>query len=109
MIIKVAQKASDAYKYLFLYPKAGAQVAKTVLSPTTHIRNFLSASAFSLANGTLFTNPKLVKEAVAKSLKSIQLGVRSPEAMKEYRELLELGVVNSNTKNGRLSSSFKRY
>ena len=97
---KVAQKASDAYKYLFLYPKAGAQVAKTVLSPTTHIRNFLSASAFSLANGTLFTNPKLVKEAVAKSLKSIQLGVRSPEAMKEYRELLELGVVNSNTKMG---------
>ena len=97
---KVAKKASDAYKYLFLYPKAGAQVAKTVLSPTTHIRNFLSASAFSLANGTLFTNPKLVKEAVAKSLKSIQLGVRSPEAMKEYRELLELGVVNSNTKMG---------
>ena len=45
---------SDAYKYLFLYPKAGAQVAKTVLSPTTHIRNFLSASSFSVANGTLF-------------------------------------------------------
>ena len=97
---KVAKKASDAYKYLFLYPKAGAQVAKTVLSPTTHIRNFLSASAFSLANGTMFTNPRLVKEALAKSLKSIQLGVRSPEAMKEYRELLELGVVNSNTRMG---------
>ena len=35
-----------------------------------------------------------------KALKSIQLGVRSPEAMKEYRELLELGVVNSNTRMG---------
>ena len=45
MTNKVKKKASDAYKYLFLYPKAGAQVAKTVLSPTTHIRNFLSASA----------------------------------------------------------------
>jgi hypothetical protein len=97
---KFAKGMSDAYKYLFLYPKAGAQVAKTVLSPTTHVRNFLSASAFSLANGTMFTNPKLVKDAMAKALRTVQLGVRSPEAMKEYRELLELGVVNSNTKMG---------
>jgi hypothetical protein len=97
---KFAKGMSDAYKYLFLYPKAGAQVAKTVLSPTTHVRNFLSASAFSLANGTMFTNPKLVKDAMAKAIRSVQLGVRSPEAMKEYRELLELGVVNSNTKMG---------
>jgi hypothetical protein len=39
-------------------------------SPTTHIRNFLSASAFSLANGTLFTNPKLVTDAMAKAHKN---------------------------------------
>ena len=97
---KFAKGLSDAYKYLFLYPKAGAQVAKTVLSPTTHIRNFLSASAFSIANGTMFANPKLVKDAMAKAIRSVQLGIRSPEAMKEYRELLELGVVNSNTKMG---------
>jgi hypothetical protein len=97
---KFAKGLSDGYKYLFLYPKAGAQIAKTVLSPTTHIRNFLSASAFSIGNGTLFTNPKLVKDAMAKALRTVQLGVRSPEAMKEYRELLELGVVNSNTKMG---------
>jgi hypothetical protein len=97
---KVAQGFSDAYKYLFLYPKAGAQVAKTVLSPTTHIRNFLSATAFSLANGTLFTNPKLFLDSVRKALRTVQMGVRSPEAMKEYREMLELGIVNSNTKMG---------
>ena len=97
---KVAQGFSDAYKYLFLYPKAGAQIAKTVLSPTTHIRNFLSATAFSLANGTLFTNPKLFLESVRKALRTVQMGVRSPEAMKEYREMLELGIVNSNTKMG---------
>jgi len=93
-------KLAEAYKYTILYPKAGAQIAKTVLSPTTHIRNFLSASAFSVANGTLFTNPSLVLKAINKARKSVQLGVRSPEAMKEYRELLELGVVNSNTKMG---------
>jgi hypothetical protein len=97
---KFAKGMSDAYKYVFLYPKAGAQIAKTVLSPTTHVRNFLSASAFSLANGTLFTNPKLVKDAMAKAIRTVQLGLRSPEAMKEYREMLELGVVNSNTKMG---------
>ena len=104
---KFSKGMSDAYKYLFLYPKAGAQVAKTVLSPTTHVRNFLSASAFSLANGTMFTNPKLVKDAMAKAIRSVQLGVRSPEAMKEYRELLELGVVNSNTKMGDYQSLLK--
>jgi hypothetical protein len=104
---KFAKGMSDAYKYLFLYPKAGAQVAKTVLSPTTHVRNFLSASAFSLANGTMFTNPKLVKDAMAKALRTVQFGVRSPEAMKEYREMLELGVVNSNTKMGDYQSLLK--
>jgi hypothetical protein len=104
---KFAKGISDAYKYLFLYPKAGAQVAKTVLSPTTHVRNFLSASAFSLANGTMFTNPKLVKDAMAKAIRSVQLGLRSPEAMKEYRELLELGVVNSNTRMGDYQSLLK--
>jgi len=104
---KFAKGLSDAYKYIFLYPKAGAQVAKTVLSPTTHIRNFLSASAFSLANGTMFANPKLVKDAMAKAIRSVQLGIRSPEAMKEYRELLELGVVNSNTKMGDYQSLLK--
>ena len=93
-------KVGNAYKYIFLYPKAGAQIAKTVLSPTTHIRNFLSASAFSVANGTLFTNPALVARAINKARKSVQLGVRSPEAMAEYRELLELGVVNTQTKMG---------
>ena len=97
---KFAKGISDAYKYVFLYPKAGAQIAKTVLSPTTHIRNFLSASSFSIANGTLFTNPKLVKDAIAKAAKTVQLGLRSPQGMKEYRTLLEKGVVNTNTSMG---------
>ncbi len=92
--------ASWAYKNLFLAPKAGAQIAKTVLSPTTHMRNFLSATGFSLANGTLFTNPKLFAEAAATAAKTVQLGLRSPKAMAEYREMVELGVVNNNVKMG---------
>jgi hypothetical protein len=98
---------STAYKNLFLVPKAGAQVAKTVLSPTTHMRNFLSATGFSLANGTLFVNPKLFAEAAATAAKTVQLGLRSPKAMAEYREMLELGVVNSNTKMGDYMSLLK--
>ena len=102
-----ARGMSTAYKNLFLAPKAGAQIAKTVLSPTTHMRNFLSASGFALANGTFFTNPKLFAEAVATAAKTVQLGLRSPQAMKEYREMLELGVVNSNVKMGDYMSLLK--
>ena len=104
---KFSQGLTDAYKYTVLYPKAGAQIAKTVLSPTTHIRNFLSATGFSLGNGTLFADPRLVKEAFSKAFKTVQLGVRSPEAMKEYRKLLRLGVVNTNTSMGDYQSLLK--
>jgi len=97
---KFSKGMSDAYKYLFLYPKAGAQVAKTVLSPTTHIRNFLSASSFSIANGTLFMDPRIVAKAMKEAAKTVQFGLRSPEGMKEYRKLLRGGVVNTNTKMG---------
>ena len=42
----------------------------------------------------------MVARAINKARKSVQLGVRSPEAMDEYRRLLELGVVNTQTKMG---------
>ena len=97
---KFSKGLSDAYKYVFLYPKAGAQIAKTVLSPTTHIRNFLSASSFSIANGTLFMDPRIVAKAMKEAAKTVQFGLRSPQGMREYRKLLEGGVVNTNTKMG---------
>jgi hypothetical protein len=97
---KFSKGLSDAYKYTFLYPKAGAQIAKTVLSPTTHMRNFLSASSFSIANGTLFADPRLIAKAIKSAAKSVQFGLRSPEGMREYRKLLRGGVVNTNTSMG---------
>ena len=39
--------------------------------------------------------------------KQFSLDVRSPKAMEEYREMLELGVVNSNTKMGDYLSLLK--
>ena len=54
---------SGLYRYGLLTPKAGAQFAKTVLSIPTHIRNFLSSGAFSLANGTLLTSPRYLQSS----------------------------------------------
>ena len=39
------------YSGLVLYPKATSQIAKTILAPVTHMRNFISAGAFAAANG----------------------------------------------------------
>ena len=47
-----------------LYPKATSQMAKTILAPFTHARNFISAAAFAAANGFVpFGNTKDVKRA----------------------------------------------
>ena len=48
--------AGQLYKYTILGPKAITQVAKTVLSAVTHMRNFLSAASFALANGAAYPN-----------------------------------------------------
>ena len=96
--------ASWGWRNLFLTPKAGSQYAKTVLSVPTHIRNFLSSSAFSLANGTVLENPVIFGKAMNEARKLVQIGLRDPKAMEKYRELLELGVVNSNTRMGDLKN-----
>jgi len=95
------------YRNLVLFPKAASQIAKTVLSPVTHFRNFFSASAFSGANGVFFENPLVVKEALKSAVDTIQLGTRSKEANDLYRELLELGVVNSEVRLGDLKALMK--
>ena len=51
-----------AYKTMILLPKAVSQVAKTILSPITHIRNFISAGAFASANGIFFPSYGNIKE-----------------------------------------------
>jgi hypothetical protein len=42
------------YKYAILAPKALSQVAKTVLSPVTHARNFITASVFCCSEWSIF-------------------------------------------------------
>ena len=56
------------YKYAVLAPKAGSQIAKTILSPLTHVRNLLSAGAFVAANGAAFPNYGDIKLLFPESL-----------------------------------------
>jgi hypothetical protein len=88
------------YRNLVLFPKAASQVAKTILSPQTHFRNLFSATAFSAGNGILFENPALVGKAFRDAFGKLQVGTRSAEANEAYRELLNLGVVNSQVQLG---------
>ena len=84
------------YNNLVLYPKGTSQMAKTILAPFTHVRNFVSATAFAGANGILpFGNTKDVKAAWT-ALQAAGPGMKQSNEF--YQELLRLGVVNSSVR-----------
>ena len=93
---------AQLYQNLVLYPKATSQMAKTILAPFTHARNFISAAAFAGANGFIpFGNTADVKAAWnALQVGSGRFGTR--QANEFYQELLRLGVVNSQVQMGDL-------
>ena len=85
------------YRNLLLFPKGVSQLAKTVFSIPTHLRNMFSAFGFAGANGTLF-DTEFYKSAFAEGIEVsglLKVGPPSAKAQAAYRELLELGVVNS--------------
>ena len=99
---------SAAWRYGVLTPKAGAQYAKTILSVPTHIRNFLSSAAFSIANGAILSDPRLFARAMQNAFGSVQVGGPRKELSQEkYREYLELGIVNTNVRLGDLRNLMK--
>lgn len=95
---------SQLYQNLILYPKATSQMAKTVLAPITHARNFISAGAFAAANGII---PFADTEAVKQAYNALQIGGRTKAGNELYQELLRLGVVNSNVTQGDLQRLLK--
>lgn len=105
------QGASFLYRNLILIPKAGSQLAKTVLSIPTHVRNVMSAGAFAGANGVLFTNPadlaKAFKEGAQISGLFNLKSYRPDQLEKAYREMLELGIVNQQVQIGDMKNIFK--
>ena len=89
------------YESLVLYPKATSQIAKTILSPVTHMRNFVSAGAFAAANGIL---PFADRTAIKQAYQALQTPLKGTmQQNKLYQKLLRLGVVNSNVRLGDLS------
>ena len=104
----LGQTASAAIRYGLLTPKAGAQYAKTILSIPTHIRNFLSSAAFSVANGAIISDPRIFARAMRNAFGIVQVGgPRKPLSQEKYREYLELGIVNTNVRLGDLRNLMK--
>ena len=106
------QGASWLYRNLLLIPKGASQLAKTVLSVPTHIRNFMSAGAFAGANGILFeglTDPKALGNAFREGaqISGIFRGAKKADMEKAYRELLELGIVNQQIQVGDMKNLFR--
>ena len=95
---------AQLYQNLVLYPKATSQMAKTVLAPFTHARNFLSAGAFAAANGII---PFGDMQAVRQSFEALQIGTRTKAGNELYQKLLKLGVVNSQVQLGDLQRLLK--
>jgi len=98
--MEVAEKGmiGQLYHSLLLYPKATSQIAKTILSPVTHMRNFISAGAFATANGIV---PFADKDAIKMAYQALQTPLKGTRIQNElYDELLELGVVNTNVRLG---------
>ena len=87
------------YQSVVLYPKGLSQVAKTILSPVTHMRNFVSASFFATANGIIPDG-----EAIKMAYQALQTPLKGTRMQNDlYEELLQLGVVNSNVRLGDLT------
>ena len=95
------------YRNLVLLPKATSQMAKTILSPVTHARNFISAGAFAVANGLLpgiTITPRMARTA----WKNLQVAAPGTRAESEfYQKLARLGVVNTNVRMGDLRHLLK--
>ena len=95
------------YRNLVLLPKATSQMAKTILSPVTHARNFISAGAFAVANGLapgIGITPRMARTA----WRNLQVAAPGTRVEAEfYQKLARLGVVNTNVRLGDLRHLLK--
>ena len=95
----------------FLGLKGMSQIAKTVYSPITQIRNATTAGFFALANGNV-GNAKSLSNAVSTVFSNLNRKLTGPgktsatlaDRQKYYNELVDLGVINTNAKIGEFES-----
>ena len=106
-------KLLDLYKYSLVLPKSISQKMKTIYSPFTHVRNFISGAMFTTMNGngiealkTVFT-PSTYKTLGAGQSTGLRKLVLDPEAFKRYRKYQELGVINTSVVANEADKLFK--
>jgi DNA-binding transcriptional regulator YhcF (GntR family) len=95
----------------FLGVKGLSQIAKTVYSPITQIRNATTAGFFALANGNV-GGGKSLANSVSTIFSNLNQRLTGPgkanttlaERQKYYNELVDLGVINTNAKIGEFES-----
>ena len=130
-IDRLTQEAADPsfamsmYNTLLLGPKALTQEAKTTLSPITHMRNVISALAFTGMNGNFFRPAMFIEDfkrafQVTKTAAKGQLegdfgkrlfdkGFKSAEDFKQfvddYQKYQRLGIVNTAARLGDLKKT----
>ena len=92
------------YRNFILMPKAVSQYSKTILSIPTQVKNFLANPLFSLINGTMFEDPRIIIQAAKKAGMTTQFGFRQPLTNEQYREYLRYGLAESSTIQGDLNN-----
>ena len=106
---------SSIWRNLVVAPKAYIQLGKIVLSPPAQIRNFLSAALFVVGNGH-FTGFKDLPEAIrVVGSEMFKGGVDAQgrpttarqRAQETYRQLLDLGVLNTSVGLGDILSAWR--
>ena len=106
---------SSIWRNLVVAPKAYIQLGKIVLSPPAQVRNFLSAALFVVGNGH-FTGFKDLPEAIrVVGSEMFKGGVDAQgrpttarqRAQETYRELLDLGVLNTSVGLGDILSAWR--
>jgi len=104
------------YRYMLLAPKGATQVAKTILSPFTHVRNFLSATAFAAANGAILPSLTDIQTLAPKALggKGVLgdaykltagrvFGTLPEEQAKNFARYQRLGIVGTQVEAGEIA------
>lgn len=105
----------------FLGAKGISQIAKTVYSPITQIRNATTAAMFALANGNIGNGRELVnsfkvvmseinQKAIGKNIETTGSEVKlatKKDIDDYYSDKIDLGIVNSNAKVGEFEDLLK--
>jgi len=93
----------------FLKGKAISQYSKTILSPITQVRNFVTAALFATANGNMPMIGRHSNLSDARKVVFANVKNRGDDAvMKDLTEAQELGIMGTNTELREIQDALNR-